>query len=316
VRIGAVLVGVAACYAPDPPLGAPCSASFECPRGQTCDRTASPPVCGLGPVTDAPPADAAPPVPDGPPGLWGPPALVMPPVGNEDDPTLTSDLLELYFNRDTNDIWRVSRASPTAAWGTPAPVIELGLATTPELAPDGLAIYLGSDRVGTAGSLDIYLATRPDRTATWSTPARVVELCTADTDSNAAVTADQLRMVFARRTGAARGVEVFAASRAAVTAPWSSIATIDVLGSASADGDAILTADELSVYFYSTRTGRGDLYVATRPARDAPFTTPVPIAELNTVDAVEQDPWISPDGRHLFFSSDRTGAFAIYESMR
>jgi len=193
---------------------------------------------------------------------------------------------------------------------------ELGLATTPELEPDGLTIYLGSDRVGTAGDLDIWISTRPTRADAWSLPVRVVELCTAVVDSNAAVTADHLHVVFARRGASGRGIEVFAASRATRADPFGTATTLDELGSTASDGDAMLTDDLLSVFFYSTREGAGDLYFATRANPNDPFGTPQPITELNTPDFVEQDPWISPDGRHLFFSSNRSGTLAIYESTR
>ena len=323
MRVTCIVLGLAACYAPDPPAGAPCNASFECPTGQTCDRSVTPPTCGFGPggpgidapvgVDMTPPGDDL----DGGSLLWGPPVLVMQPVGSEDDPTLTSDLLEMYFNRNDTAIFRATRASPTAAWGTPVEVPELGVATTPEIEPDGLTIYLGSDRTGTAGGLDIFVATRKARTDPWSTPVRVVELCTVETDSNATVTADHLSMVFARRGATGRGIEVFAASRKAVTDPWSDVATLDALNSTASDGDAMLTDDKLSVFYYSTRSGGGgDLYFATRADAAAPFDAPQPIAELNDPDAVDQDPWISPDGRHLFFSSNRTGTFAVYESTR
>ena len=35
------------------------------------------------------------------------------------------------------------------------------------------------------------------------------------------------------------------------------------------------------------------------------------IDELST-DSDERDPWLSPDGRELYFSSDRSGQYAIY----
>jgi Tol biopolymer transport system component len=60
----------------------------------------------------------------------------------------------------------------------------------------------------------------------------------------------------------------------------------------------------------------GDLYVAPRARRGEPFGAPRPIAELNAPGALDQDPWISPDGRHLFFASDRSGQMAIYEARR
>jgi hypothetical protein len=41
----------------------------------------------------------------------------------------------------------------------------------------------------------------------------------------------------------------------------------------------------------------------------------MPIPEIDTAGD-EQDPWVSPDQRHLFFYSDRGGMPGIWESSR
>ena len=48
---------LAACYSPSAAVGVPCSVSGECPSGQHCELSATPPTCA---VADARPADAAP----------------------------------------------------------------------------------------------------------------------------------------------------------------------------------------------------------------------------------------------------------------
>ncbi|HWU88035.1 MAG TPA: hypothetical protein VN253_12200, partial [Kofleriaceae bacterium] len=53
----------AACYAPEPATGGPCSSTFECPSGQLCDRSAA-----GGPTCIAAPSDDGPPPNDHPPG--------------------------------------------------------------------------------------------------------------------------------------------------------------------------------------------------------------------------------------------------------
>ena len=69
---------------------------------------------GDAPEPDAATFDAAP---------LGPFANVTPlssldTLGNEDDPTLTGDLLEIYFDRG-GDIWYSTRASVADAWQLP-----------------------------------------------------------------------------------------------------------------------------------------------------------------------------------------------------
>ena len=51
-------------------------------------------------------------------------------------------------------------------------------------------------------------------------------------------------------------------------------------------------------------TGRGlDLFVAERTAIGALWALATPIAEVNT-DGDETDPWLSADGRRLYFTRD------------
>src|SRR5689334_18078295 len=70
--------------------------------------------------------------------------------GDDDDPTLPSDMLEMYFNRNT-DIYVTTRADLASAWATPTLVTQLSSAsaeTTPEISYDGLTIWFASDRTG------------------------------------------------------------------------------------------------------------------------------------------------------------------------
>lgn len=80
--------------------------------------------------------------------------------------------------------------------------------------------------------------------------------------------------------------------------------------------DAFLSDDGLALFYVrGPAFGPADLFVAQRRATDDPFTPGVPIDDLNTVSD-ERDPWLSPDGRQLYFSSDRSGQYEIYMSER
>ena len=68
VRVWGVAAAIAVgCFSPGPQPGLPCTADLQCPAGQTCDVTASPPTCSP-PPADAPVATAAdaPATPDAP----------------------------------------------------------------------------------------------------------------------------------------------------------------------------------------------------------------------------------------------------------
>src|ERR1041385_2596536 len=109
-------------------------------------------------------------------GMWTNIATVLPgaPVG-DDDPTLTSDLLELYFNR-SSDIYVSRRSKVSDPWGAPSLVTELSSAsgeTTPEITSNGLTIFISSDKAPTTGGEDIWMSTRVSRSAAWSTPVHI-----------------------------------------------------------------------------------------------------------------------------------------------
>jgi hypothetical protein len=112
-------------------------------------------------------------------GTWGTPTLVFP-AGGDDDPTATSDLLELYFNRG-GDYYLSRRASIADAWSLPARDDQLSSSaadTTPEVSADGLTMFLASQRAPSMVN-DIWIATRTLRSDPWSTPVRVAELSSA-----------------------------------------------------------------------------------------------------------------------------------------
>jgi hypothetical protein len=77
----------------------------------------------------------------------------------------------------------------------------------------------------------------------------------------------------------------------------------------SFEGTPELSADELSLYFFSQRLGGSsasgrDLYVATRLSTTAQFNV---VSPLTTINSSRRDdrPWLSPDELTIYFSSQR-----------
>ena len=232
----------------------------------------------------------------------------------DDDPTLTEDLLELYFNRNA-DIYVSKRASTADAWGAPAAVTELNSAateTTPEVSGDGLTIYFASARTPTQGGNDIWMATRGSRSAAWGTPVAVGELSSTGGDG-APVLADPLTITIDSER--ATTLDLYIATRAAPGAAWGAPAALAELNSAQQEGNAMLSADKLVVYFDSNRSGDGELYVATRASATEPFSPPARIMEL-TSSGADTDPWVSPDGRIMYFTSTRDGMHRLWQTTR
>lgn len=232
---------------------------------------------------------------------WEAPTLIATLEG--DDPTLTGDLLELYFDHTSDDIFVMTRADLDAPWSTPAIVIELsGPAgeSTPEVSADGLTMLLASDRAGGLGALDLWMATRETREAAWSTPVAVLELATAEDEFAASMSADE-RTIVLTRNATARDLHV--ATRESATDPWPSTTPLAELNTPGLDAEPHLSSDALVVYFASDRGGSVDLYAARREALDRPFDVEALPGDVNT-SAAESDPWVSLDERTLFFIRD------------
>lgn len=243
----------------------------------------------------------------------------------DEDPTLTADLLEIFFVSDRpggaglSDIWTSTRASPTGTWSVPTNVVQLSSVSQelhPHVALDGLSMYLASDRAGTVGGLDIWFSTRASRTAPWTAPVRVPELCSTSNDNSAAPDSTNLVLVLdSDRSGALAMKDLYISTRTDAQATWRGPTGITAVDTANNDQDGVF-ADAGRALYFATGVGAGnDLMISTRPSTAAAFGAPTPIAELNTTSS-ELDPWISEDQRTLVFNSDRAGTEDLYFTSR
>jgi Tol biopolymer transport system component len=240
------------------------------------------------------------------------------------DPSLGADELEIYFTSPTrgiNDIWRSQRASPADPWGASSLVAELSspeVDEDPELAPDGLSIYLSSDRQGESSVMQVWLARRPGRDQPWGAPQRVLGLGASSADVAPSVDTSGLMMIFASLRGTP-DFHLFSASRPDPSAPWEQVDELVEINSAWQDRDPAVFNQGRGLIFTSRRTGQGrtaDLFHVSRSDVSMPFVAaPEAITDLNT-DTWEGDPWISANGQHLLFVSDRSGTSRIYEARR
>jgi Tol biopolymer transport system component len=241
--------------------------------------------------------------------------------GADDDPTLTQDMREICFDSNragglgAGDIWCATRASTGDPFGTPFDALVLNTdadETTPEFSPDGLALYFASARAGSAGGLDIYLATRTSRDAGWIAPVRVGELSSPLDDTAAVVLADNTTIyVGSHRDGSDA---LYIATRAAPELAWSPPVVTDIPVGSFAESQYI-TPDGTVLVDALGGDGVEDLFVAQRASLADPFGELVPIGELNTT-ANDTDPWLASDGRTLVFASSRDGANRIYITTR
>jgi hypothetical protein len=254
---------------------------------------------------------------------WSTPRLVAELASDavDDNPTLTGDQLEIFFTsrRDggagSTDIWYARRTTVLEPFGAPEPVVELNTAefeSSPAVSADGLTLWFGSAREGSLGETDIWKSVRATRDAAWSEPEHVPQLSSEAADiPRPPGYGGRVMPLASRRNG---GIYwTYFAERGAVDAEFAEPRLVEELASPDASVvDAFLTEDGLTLWFNRTPVdGTGDLYRATRASVTAPFEAPDRIDELSTAQE-ERDPWISSEGRTLYFASDREGELQIY----
>lgn len=250
-------------------------------------------------------------------GPWMPPSpLGVSPSG--DDPTITPDLLELYYNRSSVDLYASRRVAPTDPWPAGQLVAELDDAanqSSPRLSYDGRTIYIASERSPTLGGSDIWVSTRGALGGTWGAPVYLAELSSSAGDHPGGQTADGLMIAIDSHRTANTDDDVFIATRTNIADPWGTpveVAEIDTTG--TNDESPWLSPDGLTIYFDSNRTGDADLYVARRSSVDEPFSAPEPITELES-SSTDADPSVSADGHHIVFYSGRSPG-GLWEAWR
>ncbi|MBA3817692.1 MAG: PD40 domain-containing protein [Deltaproteobacteria bacterium] len=263
-------------------------------------------------------ADAA--VPLGP---WSTPTLV--PGANsalaEDDGTLSGSELELIFAKeDPTDAGRkhlfvVTRETPASTtWTAPVRLaINVNGTTdqTPRLSEDALTLYFGSNRLGTAGDLDIWQSTRTAVGATWSTPVLVDGVNSVATEKWC-TTCDGGRFLVVSARAPSTSEDIYEGTLGG-GAPVLAAA----LSSASGDTGPFLTTDCLTVYFASSRNGPNRIYRSTRTSVTAPWSAPVLFEDfLASIGGGQEDPWLAADNRTFVFSSNASGSKDVYISTR
>jgi hypothetical protein len=201
--------------------------------------------------------------------------------------------------------------------------------------PDGLELYLASNRPGAVGGPgdpnDIWVATRPSTDAPWSTPTNLGAPVNSAAGDYCPTPLPGKRMLFvsAVATDAACGGGDLYLTRRNPALGWEPPQHLgcaaDGTGPSFAGGEfgpSLVETDEGTfLYFSSTGpdpSGDQDIYVSRQHA-DGSFGPPSVVAELS--DPVAQDlmPNVTQDGKEMVFNSNRPGGLGgqdIWSSTR
>jgi hypothetical protein len=188
-------------------------------------------------------------------------------------PTISGDGLTLVFASDrpngagAEDLWVATRNTTLVDFGTPAQLANVNTISTenaPYLRSDGKKLYFSSDRSPSQGADDIWVSTLNG--SSFGAPVHVDELASSTSDAYATVTSDDLVMYFAsqRTGGKGGGRDIWVATRATASDPFSGLTPVAELNTAFEDLPSFITDDRCTLYLTSNAAGRFQVYVATK----------------------------------------------------
>jgi Tol biopolymer transport system component len=176
---------------------------------------------------------------------------------------------------------------------------EFEKAGEPFFAADGKRLYFAARAKGSTTGKDLWSVDRTDQG--WGSPTRLPAPFNSDANEFHFLRVPDGTTYFgSNRTGAP---QVYRARPTRDQAPKVELIPAPVLSVGTYEGDACVAPDGRFMVFYSGRAGgfgAVDLYVCF-PDGKGEWTTPVNLgADFNTADD-EYGPWLSPDGKYLFF---------------
>lgn len=187
-----------------------------------------------------------------------------PPVNldTEGTPNLSANGLSLYFFSERaggaggRDLYVATRISTSAEFDT---VRELSALNTPDrehlprVSGDDLTLYFVSNR---SGNTDIWRATRGSPAADFADPQPVPELNSDSEDGAVTLSPDGLEAILSsNRPSTLGGRDLYRATRASTSEPFSVPEPLPQLSSTVNDYDPTLSFDGAELYFVSNRRG-------------------------------------------------------------
>jgi hypothetical protein len=191
----------------------------------------------------------------------------------------------------------------------------------PVQSPDGLSLYLASNRPGGKGGLDIWVSTRPSTSAPWGPPANLGEPVNSAADDFCPTPVGKGGLFFVSREalpGACGQGDIYFTHRTGTTwaeperllcAPAGPNSDLDEQGPSWVDPTGKLRGQK-QLYFSRSSASpavAGEIYRSTR-RNGARFGPAVPVSELNDPAANDIQPNVRADGLEVVFSSNRPGS--------
>jgi Tol biopolymer transport system component len=185
----------------------------------------------------------------------------------------------------------------------------------PCISIDGLSLYFSSLEPGGHGRGDIWKVVRPTTDDSWGTSENLgATVNSLYDDKGPSLSADELSLYFhSDRPGGSGRKDLWVSTRANTSDSWGVPENLGRrINSSREDIAPSISADDLSLFFGSNRPGgygHFDIWVTTRKSKRDQWGSPVNLGpRVNSAD-LDDGPYISSDGRILFFHSFRPGQY-------
>lgn len=232
----------------------------------------------------------------------------------------------------------VASATQLATWNSAQTIDTVG-GNSPELntpalegcpfqSPNGLSLYLASNRPGGKGGLDIWMSTRTSTSGPWSAPVNLGEPVNSAADDFCPTAVGKGGLFFVSREalpGACGQGDIYFTHRDAtgswaeperlLCAPAGPNSELDEQGPSWVDaGGGKLRGKKLLYFSRSSATPSvpGQIYVSERQ-NGARFGTATAVAELNDATANDIQPNVRADGLEVVLSSNRAGSLGAQD---
>jgi WD40 repeat protein/Tol biopolymer transport system component len=258
--------------------------------------------------------------------VWTTPVNLGAPINTEHGefhPFLAADGLTLLFSSDRpggqgqKDLWLSERSSIDAPWQPP---VNLGksintsyLEGSSFLSPDGLTLFVNSDRPGGQGHWDIWMYRRESREAKWSDAINLGPPINSPWGEGApCLTQNGLVLLFqTNRPGGEGGEDLWISHRTSLTSKWLEPVSLGAsVNTEHEESGPSLSADGRTVFFGSNRTGVNgdlDLWMSRGASAFGPWSRPIHLGRPHNGGGNDKNPALSADGLTLIFESGRTG---------
>ena len=270
---------------------------------------------------------------------WSAPVNLGPVVNSgasDQGPSISKDGLSLYLTSNRAggiggfDMYVSQRANVDDPWGAPVNLGPTVNTTSDEgnqaFSRDGHYLFFQSKRPGGFGGIDLWVAYREHihDDFDWQTPVNLGAAINSSADDNGPSyfeneTDGPPQLYFGSlRLG---GADIYVSTQLA-DGSFGAPVLVTELNSAANENRPSISHSGLEIFFQSNRTGSiggSDLWTATRADTLDPWATPVNLGSTVNSASVEQNAYLSSDGKTLVFSSDRPGGFGgldLYVSTR